>query len=86
VHPLDPAVERVMERAVMAPVVSAVPTASAHLPTARSVADAIVRAVNVVAEVRLTTTFDFFFVTGLVSLTVTFDPLTAVTEPDAAPN
>jgi hypothetical protein len=86
VHPLAPGVEMVIERAVTAPVVSAVPTALAHLPTARSVAAADWRSVKAVEEVRVTTTLETFLVVGLVSLRVTVDPLTAVTGPDAAPN
>jgi hypothetical protein len=36
VQPLAPGVERVIESALIAPVVLEVPLASAHLPTARS--------------------------------------------------
>ena len=36
--------------------------------------------------VRVTVTLDVFLVEGLVSLTVTVEPFTAVTEPEAAPN
>jgi hypothetical protein len=86
VHPLAPGVERVIDRAVTAPVVSVVPTAEAHFPTARSEAAADWRWVKVVVEVRVTTTLEVLLVEGLVSLTVTEDPLTAVTNPDAAPN
>ena len=59
--------------------------ALAHFPTARSDDDAVVRSVNVVEEVSVTTTLDAFFVVGSVSLTVTADPLTAVTVPVAPP-
>jgi hypothetical protein len=76
----------VIERAVMAPVVLAVPRAVAHLPTARALDVAEVRSVKVVDEVRVTTTLVAFFVCGLVSLTVTVEPDTAVTEPEANPN
>jgi hypothetical protein len=79
-------VERVIERAVTAPVESAVPTAVAHLPTARSVEAADWRSVKAVEEVRVTATLVTFLVVGLVSLTVTVDPFTAVTGPEAAPN
>lgn len=75
-----------MDRAVMAPVVLAVPRAVAHLPTASALDVAEVRSVNVVDEVRVTTTLVAFFVCGLVSLTVTVEPETAVTEPEAKPN
>lgn len=74
-----------IERAVIAPVVPAWPTAVAHWPTARAAEVAVVRCVKVVEEVSVTTTLEVFFVWGLVSLTVTTDPLTAVTAPDAAP-
>ena len=84
VHPLAPGVEITIDLAVTAPVVLAVPMALAHLPTARSEAVAAVRSVNVVEEVRVTTTLEVFFVCGLVSLTVTFEPLTAVTGPGSA--
>ena len=73
VHPLAPGVEMVIDVAVTAPVESAVPKALAHFPTARSVAAAVCRSVNVVAAVRVTTTVDAFLVAGLVSLTVTVD-------------
>jgi hypothetical protein len=86
VQPLAPGVEMVIDRAVTAPVLSAAPTADAHLPTARSVEAAASRSVKVVDEVRVTTTLVVFLVVGLVSLTVTVDPLTAVTDPEAAPN
>ncbi|HUY65306.1 MAG TPA: hypothetical protein VMV06_00675 [Acidimicrobiales bacterium] len=76
----------VIDRAEMAPVVSALPLARAHLPTARSVDDAGSVVVNVVEAVRVTVTLDAALVTGLTSLIVTSEPLTAVTEPDAIPN
>ncbi len=79
VQPLAPGVEMTIDRAVTAPVESAVPMAVAHLPTARSAAVADVRSVKVVEEVRVTTTLEVVLVEGLVSLTVTVDPLTAVT-------
>jgi hypothetical protein len=75
----------VIERAVTAPVESAGPTAVAHLPTARSLAEAVVRWENVVDEVSVTATLEVVAVLGFFSLTVTVDPLTAVTEPDAPP-
>lgn len=75
-----------MDLAVTAPVVLADPMAVAHLPTARSDDVAVVRSVNVVDEVRVTVTLALFFVSGLVSLTVMVEPLTAVTAPDAPPN
>jgi hypothetical protein len=78
-------VESVIDDAVTAPVVSAGPTASAHLPTARSLAEAVVRWVKVVEDVRVTTTLDAAEVRGFFSLMVTDDPLTAVTDPDATP-
>jgi hypothetical protein len=40
----------------------------------------------VVLEARVTTTEEVFFVRGSVSLTVTVEPFTAVTDPLAAPN
>jgi hypothetical protein len=76
----------VIDRAVTAPVLSAEPTAEAHLPTARSVEAAACRSVKVVEEVRVTTTLVVFLVVGFFSVTVTVDPLTAVTGPEAAPN
>ena len=76
----------VIDCAVMAPVVSALPLARAHLPTARSVEDAVPVVVKVVVDVRVTATLDAALVVGLVSLMVTAEPLTAVTSPDAAPN
>jgi len=75
----------VMDDAVTAPVEFAGPMAEAHLPTARSVAEAVVRCVNVVDAVRVTTTLDVVPVRGFFSLIVTDDPLTAVTDPEAAP-
>lgn len=75
-----------MDRAVMAPVVLAVPRAVAHLPTASALEVAVVRSVKVVDDVKVTTTLVVFFVCGLVSLTVTVEPDTAVTEPEANPN
>ena len=86
VQPLAPGLEMVIDRAVTAPVELADPMAMAHLPTAKSVADADVRWVNVVADASVTTTLEDTLVEGLVSLTVTFEPLTEVTEPDATPN
>jgi hypothetical protein len=82
---LAPGVESVIDRAVTAPVESACPTAVAHLPTARSPAEPVVRWVYVVAAVNVTATLDVFCVWGLVSLTVTVDPFTPDTEPEAAP-
>jgi hypothetical protein len=79
-------VETVIDCAVMAPVVSALPPARAHLPTARSVEDAGPVVVKVEVDVRVTTTLDTALVAGLVSLMVTAEPLTAVTSPDAALN
>jgi hypothetical protein len=76
----------VIDCAVMAPVVSALPLERAHLPTARSVEDAVPVVVKVVVDVRVTATLDAALVVGLVSLMVTAEPLTAVTTPDAAPN
>ena len=81
VHPLAPGVEMTIDRAVTAPVELAEPMALAHFPTARSEEDAVVRSVNVVEEVSVTTTLDVFLVTESVSSTVTVDPLTAVTVP-----
>jgi len=75
-----------IDRAVTAPVESAVPMAVAHLPTARSPAVAEVRVVYVVDPVSVTTTLEVALVEGLVSLTVAVDPETAVTWPEAAPN
>jgi len=83
---LAPGVEMTIDLAVTEPVVPAAPMALAHLPTARSVDAAVVRSVNVVEEVRVTTTLDVALVLGLVSLSVTVDPLTALTEPLAPPN
>ncbi len=77
--------EMVSELAVTAPVESAVPTARAHWPTTMADAVAVTVVVNVVVPVRVTVTLDVFLVCGSVSLTVTVDPLTAVTWPDAAP-
>ena len=76
----------VIDCAVTAPVVPAGPTALAHLPTARSDADADVRSVKAVEDVKVTTTLAVPFVVRLVSVTVAVDPLTAVTGPDAAAN
>ena len=76
----------VIDCAATAPVVSALPLARAHLPTARSVEDAVPVVVKVVVDVRVTATLDAALVVGLVSLMVTAEPLTAVTTPDAAPN
>ena len=76
----------VIDVAVIAPVLLAAPLARAHLPTARSVDDAVPVVVKVVVGVRVTTTLDVALVVGLVSLTVTAVPLTAVTSPEAAPN
>lgn len=75
-----------MDVAATAPVLSAVPLARAHLPTARSVEVAGPVIEMVVAEVKVTTTLDVALVDGLVSLTVTVEPLTAVTAPEAAAN
>jgi hypothetical protein len=85
-HPSAPAVEMVMDRADTAPVVSAVPRALAHLPTARSVAAADSLWVKTVVGRRVTETAEDFLVVRLVSVIVTSEPLTAVTEPDAAAN
>lgn len=83
---MAPAVEMVIDRAVTAPVESAVPMAVAHLPTARSEAAAVVRSVNTVDEVRVTTTEEVFLVWGSVAVTVAVVPFTAVTGPDADAN
>ena len=85
-HPLAPGVEITIDRAVTAPVELAEPMALAHFPTARSEDDAVVRSVNVVEAVSVTVTLDVFLVAGSVSSTVTVDPLTAVTVPEAPPN
>jgi hypothetical protein len=76
----------VIDVAVIAPVLLAAPLARAHLPTARSVDDAVPVVVKVVVGVRVTTTLEVLLVVGLVSLMVTAVPFTAVTDPDAAPN
>jgi hypothetical protein len=86
VQPLAPAVERVIDVAAIAPVLSAVPLARAHLPTARSVGDAVPVVEKMVVAVRVTTALVLVLVVGLVSLTVTVEPLTAVTDPEAAAN
>jgi hypothetical protein len=83
---LAPGVEIVIVCAVTAPVLSAVPTAWAHLPTARSEGVAEVRSVKVVLEVRVTTTLVVCLVVGFDSLMVTVEPPAAVTRPDAAAN
>jgi hypothetical protein len=75
-----------MEVAATAPVVSALPKELAHLPTARLADVADWRSLNVVDEVRVTTTVEVFFVDGLVSLTDTLEPFTAVTDPVATAN
>jgi hypothetical protein len=75
--------ESEIELAVTAPVLPAVPTAVAHLPTARSEEDAEVRWVKVVDAVRVTTTLAAALVRGLVSETLTVEPETEVTEPEA---
>lgn len=75
-----------MDVAVTAPVESAVPKELAHLPTARSEDVADWRSVKVVDEVRLTTTLVVFVVRGMDSLTVTLEPSTPVTSPEATPN
>jgi hypothetical protein len=85
-QPEAPGVEMVIEVAAMAPVLSAVPLARAHLPTARSVGVAVPVVEKVVVEVKVTVTLDVALVEGLSSLTVTVEPLTAVTDPDAAAN
>ena len=54
-----------IELAVIAPVLLAVPTAWAHLPTARSEDDAEVRSVKVVEPVRVTTTLAAALVRGI---------------------
>jgi len=74
----------VSDVAVTAPVLLAGPTALAHLPTTRSVGDAVPVVVKVVEAVKVTTTLEVALVVGLVSLTDTVDPFTAVTDPDAA--
>jgi hypothetical protein len=74
----------VSDVAVTAPVPSAGPTALAHLPTTRSVGDAVPVVVKAVVAVKVTTTLEVALVVGLVSLTDTVDPLRAVTDPDAA--
>lgn len=71
--------------AVTAPVLLAVPSARAHWPTTMAAAVAVWVVVNVVVPVRVTVTLDAFLVCGSVSLTVTTDPDTAVTWPEAAP-
>ncbi|HEY7916994.1 MAG TPA: hypothetical protein VIC86_08435 [Acidimicrobiales bacterium] len=78
--------EMVIACAEMAPVESALPLARAHLPTARSVDDAGPVVVKVVEAARVTVTVDATLVAGLISLTVTPEPLTAVTAPDATAN
>ncbi len=75
-----------MLRAVTAPVLLAVPTARAHCPTARADGDADPVEVKVVLAASVTTTLEVALVRGFVSATVTAEPLTAVTIPDAAPN
>jgi hypothetical protein len=85
VQPFGPGVEMLIELAVTAPVESAGPTAVAHLPTTRSLDEAVVRWVKVVDEVRVTTTLEVVDVLGFFSLTVTVEPVTPVTWPDAAP-
>jgi hypothetical protein len=72
-----------IELAVIAPVLLAGPTAWAHLPTARSEDDAEVRSMKVVEAVRVTTTLEVARVRGLVSETLTVEPDTEVTEPEA---
>jgi hypothetical protein len=74
----------VSDVAVTAPVPLAGPTALAHLPTTRSVGDAVPVVVKAVVAVKVTTTLEVALLVGLVSLTDTVDPLTAVTDPDAA--
>jgi len=78
--------ETVSVVAVMAPVAPAVPTARAHCPTAIADGPVICVVVNVVVPVSVTVPVDVACVRGLVSWTVTVDPLTAVTCPVAAPN
>lgn len=75
-----------MDVAATAPVLSAAPVARAHLPIARSVGEAVPVVEKVVVGVRVTTTLVVALVDGSVSLTVTVDPVTAVTDPDAAAN
>ena len=72
--------------AAIAPVLPAVPLARAHLPTARSAEDPVPVVVKVVVDVNVTASDVVALVEGLVSLTVTVDPLTAVTTPEAALN
>jgi hypothetical protein len=83
----DPLVgaEIVSSWAVIAPVLSAAPVARAHCPTTMAAAVPVWVVVNVVEEVRVTVTDEDVFVWGLVSSTVTCEPDTAVTWPDAAP-
>ena len=78
-------VDRVRLVAVMAPVVPAGPMARAHWPTTIAAALAVVVVVNVVVPVSVTATVDVFCVRGLVSWTVTVEPVTPVTRPVAAP-
>ena len=77
--------EMVIVVAVMAPVVSVAPLARAHCPTTMAAAVAVTVVENVVVPVNVTATLEDFPVIGLASSTVTTDPLTAVTWPDAAP-
>jgi len=72
--------------AVTAPVLLAGPIARAHCPTARADEDTDPVVLKVVLPDRVTTTLEDALVRGFVSATVTEEPLTAVTIPDAAPN
>ena len=85
-HPFDPGEETVIDWAVTAPVVFAVPTARAHCPTTSADGDADWLEVYVVVDARVTTTELVLLVRGFVSSTVAEEPLTAVTWPLAAPN
>jgi hypothetical protein len=70
---------------VIAPVLSAVPVARAHWPTTMAAAVPVWVVVKLVEEVRVTVTGEDALVWGLVSSTVTCEPDTAVTWPEAAP-
>ncbi len=85
-HPFAPGTDTVIDCAVTAPVLSAGPIARAHWPTTRSDGEPGWVSVNVVVGVRVTTTEVVAWVAGFVCETVTADPETAVTGPEAAPN
>jgi hypothetical protein len=85
-QPFAPGVLMAMVRAVMAPVLLAVPTLRTHLPTARSDGLADCSIVTVVDAVVVTVTELVALVRGLVSCTAMVDPLTDVTVPKAKLN